>query len=124
LVQQINSLSEQVSKRLGKKNLRGKTVQIKVRWSDFTTLTRQTTLPQSTNEFQLIRVTALDLLDQVWEEGRTVRLIGVGVHNLDTEAHQLGLWDTDYQKDLKLQETLKDIKGKYGENVISRGIKK
>jgi DNA polymerase-4 len=124
LVQQINSLSEQVSKRLVKKNLRGKTVQIKLRWSDFTTLTRQSTLPQSTNDFHLIRATALELLDQVWEEGRMVRLVGVGVHNLDTEAHQLGLWDTDYQKDLKLQETLKDIQGKYGENVISRGIKK
>ena len=124
LVQQINSLSEQVSGRLSKKSLRGKTVQIKLRWSDFTTLTRQTTLPQTTNDYQLIRKTALALLDQVWEEGRMVRLIGVGVHNLDTEAHQLGLWETDYQKDLKLQETLQEIQGKYGENVISRGIKK
>ena len=124
LVQQITSLAEQVSKRLVKKDLRGKTVQIKLRWSDFTTLTRQITLPSTTNDYQLIRKTALELLDQVWEEGRMVRLVGVGVHNLDTEAHQLGLWDTDYQKDLKLQETLKKIQGKYGENVISRGIKK
>jgi DNA polymerase-4 len=124
LVQQITSLSEQVSKRLVKKDLRGKTVQIKLRWSDFTTLTRQNTLPGSTNDYHLIRKTALELLDQVWEEGRLVRLVGVGVHNLDTEALQLGLWDTDFQKDLKLQETLKNIQGKYGENVISRGIKK
>ncbi len=124
LTQQINSLAEQVSKRLQKKNLRGKTVQIKVRWSDFTTITRQITLPQSTNDLLQIRKTALELLDQVWEEGRRVRLVGVGVHNLDTEAQQLGLWDTDYQKDLKLQETLQDIQGKYGDNVISRGIKK
>jgi DNA polymerase-4 len=124
LLKQINSLSEQVSKRLQKKNLRGKTVQIKLRWADFTTITRQTTLPQTTNDYHLIRKTAEELLDQSWTEGQLVRLVGVGVHNLDTEAHQLGLWDTDYQKDLKLKQTLQDLKGKYGENVISRGIKK
>ena len=120
----LNKLSLQVSNRLQKKNLRGKTIQIKLRWSDFTTLTRQSTLSQSTNEFSLIFKTASELLDEAWKEGRKVRLIGVGVHNLDTEAQQLGLWDTDFQKDLKLQDTLKDIRGKYGENVISRGIKK
>lgn len=120
----INKLSDQVSKRLIKKDLRGKTIQIKLRWSDFTTLTRQTTLPQTTNEYRVIQQTSEELLNQVWQEGRKVRLIGVGVHNLDTDAHQLGLWDTDYQRNIKLQETLKDIKGKYGENVISRGIKK
>ena len=120
----INRLAEQVSKRLIKKNLRGKTVQIKMRWSDFTTLTRQTTLTQATNDFQIIKKNAEELLNQVWQEGRKVRLVGVGVHNLDTNAHQLGLWDTNYQKDIKLHETLKNLKGKYGENVISRGIKK
>lgn len=124
VLKSITRLSEQVAKRLQRKSIRGKTVQIKLRWSDFTTLTRQITLPQTTNEFKVIQRTAADLLDQVWEEGRRVRLVGVGVHNLDTKAHQLGLWDTGAQKDLKLQETLKEIRGKYGENVISKGIKK
>ncbi len=124
VLKHINKLADQVSKRLIKKDLRGKTIQIKLRWSDFTTLTRQTTLPHTTNEYKVIQKIAEELLNQVWQEGRKVRLIGVGVHNLDTDAHQLGLWDTDYQRNIKLQETLKDIKGKYGENVISRGIKK
>jgi DNA polymerase-4 len=124
VMKHINRLADQVSKRLNKKELRGKTIQIKLRWSDFTTLTRQTTLPQTTNEYKVIQKIAEELLNQVWQEGRKVRLIGVGVHNLDTDAHQLGLWDTDYQRNIKLQETLKNIKGKYGDNVISRGIKK
>ncbi len=124
VMKHINKLADQVSTRLNKKDLRGKTIQIKLRWSDFTTLTRQTTLPQTTNEYKVIQKIAEELLNQVWQEGRKVRLIGVGVHNLDTDAHQLGLWDIDYQRNIKLQETLKDIKGKYGDNVISRGIKK
>jgi DNA polymerase-4 len=120
VLEQITSLAGKVSGRLQKKNLRGKTVQIKLRWSDFTTITRQTSLGQSTNQFDLIRNTAADLLDQVWEDGKYVRLVGVGVHNLDTEARQLGLWESS--KDLQLQETLQDLKKKYGENVISRGV--
>jgi len=124
VLKHINKLSDQVSKRLIKKDLRGKTIQIKLRWADFTTLARQITLPQTTNEYRVIQKTSEELLNQVWQEGRRVRLIGVGVHNLDTDAHQLGLWDTDYQRNIKLQEALKDIKSKYGENVISRGIKK
>ena len=121
LIEHIKVLSRQVSSRLQKENLRGKTIQIKLRWSDFTTLTRQTTLSQTTNDFSVISGTAAELFDQVWEEGQMVRLIGVGVHNLDTGAHQLGLWDTETQKDLKIQETLQELQEKYGENVISRG---
>ena len=120
----LDSLAEKVSKRLKKKNLRGKTVQIKIRWSDFTTLTRQSTLPKSTNDLAVIQRTAGALLDQVWEVGRSVRLVGVGISKLDSEAHQLSLWDTDQKKDFQLEEALKEIRGKYGENVISRGIKK
>lgn len=122
LLEYISSLSRKVSSRLQKKNLRGKTIQIKLRWSDFTTLTRQTTLSRSTNEYAVIHKTAADLLDQVWEEGRLTRLLGVGVHNLDSEAQQLGLWDSGVQKDIKLQETLQKLQDKYGENVISRGV--
>jgi len=122
LFEQIRALSSKVSRRLKKGNLRGRTVQLKLRWKDFTTLTRQTTLPHSTNDLDEIRNAAYELLDQVWEEGNLVRLIGIGVHNLDTQGHQLGLWDTEVQKDLKLEKTLQELREKYGENVISRGL--
>jgi DNA polymerase-4 len=120
----ITGLSEKVSQRLKKKDLRGRTVQIKLRWSDFTTLTRQCTLPKATNDFKEIERSAAALLDQVWQEGRWVRLIGVGVHNLDDKAQQLGLWDSSAIKDIQLQETLKTLQEKYGKGVISRGVKK
>ena len=124
VLKSLNKLADKVSTRLKKKNLRGKTVQIKLRWSDFTTLTRQSTLSKSTNDSQTIKQTAKKLLERVWEEGQMIRLIGVGVSNLDTEAQQLGLWDTEVKKDLQLEKALKELKGKYGENVISRGINK
>jgi len=124
VLKSINKLSKKVAQRLGSKNLKGKTIQIKLRWSDFTTLTRQKTLPKTTNDTSAIQRTASSLLDQVWEEGRLVRLIGVGVSNLDTEAQQLGLWDPEVKKDLQLEQALKDLRERFGEDVIARGINK
>jgi len=49
LLQNFRKLSEQVARRLRKASLSGTTIQIKLRWSDFTTITRQTTLPSATN---------------------------------------------------------------------------
>ena len=124
VLKSINKLSKKVAQRLGAKNLKGKTIQIKLRWSDFTTLTRQKTLPKTTNDTSAIQRTASSLLDQVWEEGRLVRLVGVGVSNLDTEAEQLGLWDPEVKKDLQLEQALKDLRERFGEDVIGRGINK
>ncbi|MGB2954670.1 MAG: DNA polymerase IV [Anaerolineales bacterium] len=124
VLKSINKLSKKVAQRLGAKNLKGKTIQIKLRWSDFTTLTRQKTLPKTTNDTSAIQRTASSLLDQVWEEGRLVRLVGVGVSNLDTEAQQLGLWDPEVKKDLQLEQALKDLRERFGEDVIGRGINK
>ena len=124
VLKSINKLSKKVAQRLGAKNLKGKTIQIKLRWSDFTTLTRQKTLPKTTNDTSAIQRTASSLLDQVWEEGRLVRLVGVGVSNLDTEAQQLGLWDPEVKKDLQLEQALKDLRERFGEDVIARGINK
>jgi DNA polymerase-4 len=121
VLEQVNRLSSKVARRLNKKKLRGKTIQIKLRWSDFTTLTRQTTLSQSTRDEATIQSTAAKLLNEVWEDGRSARLVGVGVHNLDTQAQQLGLWDEGLQKDIQLQEAVKQIREKYGEKVITRG---
>ena len=124
VLKSINKLSKKVAQRLVVKNLRGRTIQIKLRWSDFTTLTRQKTLPKTTNDASTIQRTASSLLDQVWEEGRLVRLVGVGVSNLDTEAQQLGLWDPEVKKDLQLQQALKELRERFGEDVIAQGINK
>ena len=79
---------------------------------------------KTTNDTGIIQRTAASLLDQVWDEGQMVRLIGVGVSNLDTAAQQLGLWDTELVENQKLENALKEIREKYGENVISRGMNK
>jgi len=58
LLSTLRNLSEQVGRRLRKRDLAGSTIQIKLRWSDFTTITRQTTLPSPTNLDQEIFIAA------------------------------------------------------------------
>jgi DNA polymerase-4 len=50
LYETLHSLSESVGRRLRRKHLQGDTVKLKLRWHDFTTLTRQATLPSPTND--------------------------------------------------------------------------
>jgi DNA polymerase-4 len=122
-----NTLREQaseVSAQLKKNHLAGVTIKLKIRWPDFTTLTRQTTLPQATDRESEIAETALKLLKAVRKPHQAVRLIGVGVSGLGPPARQLSLWDApdpDPDKSRRLQEAVDELRTKYGENVIHHG---
>jgi predicted NBD/HSP70 family sugar kinase len=94
---------------------------LKLRWPDFTTLTRQTTLSRPTDQGEEIERTALDLLNSVRKPNQAVRLIGVGVSGLGQPIRQLGLWDGDADKERKLQEVVDELQEKYGKGVIKRG---
>jgi DNA polymerase-4 len=74
-------LSERTAATLRRRELRGRTVSIKVRFSDFTTITRSRTLSVATDVTQEIYRTACRLLDEQTPPG-AVRLIGVRVEQL------------------------------------------
>lgn len=116
----FRQLSEEVGYRLRQDKLAGTTVQIKLRWSDFTTITRQTTLPSATNLDQEIYRTALSLFETSWPEGKPVRLIGVGVTGLGPPARQLSLWSDTSDKDTHLLNALDALRERFGEQIIQR----
>jgi len=117
----LRDLSAQVGERLRRSNLAGMTVRIKVRWPDFTTLTRQATLLQPTDNDEEIAGTAQILLAKVRPAHKAVRLIGVGVSGLGPPVRQLSLWDDDADKARRLQSVLDELRQRYGEKVIRRG---
>ncbi len=121
LQQTLRRLSEQVGHRLRKSELSGTTIRLKIRWSDFTTLTRQVTLDRPTNLDTEIYTAITQLFEQVWPPGKRVRLLGVGVANFETPARQLGLWETNFESDKRLQSTLDELKDKFGDKAILRG---
>ena len=126
LIKQLERLSDRVSKRLQKQHLAGTTIKLKLRWSDFTTFTRQTTIKQPTNQSEEIFSEVRHLLLTNWPPGKPVRLLGVGVSGLGPPIRQLGLWENDavisrLEKEKRLQQALSSLRGKFGDNVIIWG---
>lgn len=78
----LDEMSVGVATELGREGYRARTVVLKLRYADFTTITRQTTLRAPTADEATIVKCVRELLQTHWERGRAVRLIGVGVHNL------------------------------------------
>ena len=78
----LDEMSAGVARELEREALLARTIVLKLRYADFKTLTRQTTLRAPTADEALIRKTARELLDKHWARENAVRLLGVGVHNL------------------------------------------
>lgn len=91
LVRRVEQLAIGVASRLQKSGLAGKTVTIKLRLADFTTLTRQRTLPAPTSDANVIAPVASDLLRGELYPHRRFRLVGVGVSGFQ-EPQQLPLF--------------------------------
>ena len=74
-----------------KAGLAAGTVGIKLRYADFTTLSRQMTLSVPTDDAREIYRAALVLLERAWKRGRPVRLLGVAGRHLSPPVGQLPL---------------------------------
>ena len=74
-------MSDAVASRLRRRRLKGRTVQLKIRYGDFTTLTRSMTLDEPTDRGTELLDAGWTLLERVGI-GRGVRLVGIGVNNL------------------------------------------
>ncbi len=120
LEETIREQSMDVGKQLRKNDLAGKTVKVKIRWPDFTTLTRQVTLPTATDSGDEIYKAALKLLNMVRKSNQAVRLIGVGVSGIGAPIRQLSLWDEGSEKSRNLQQAVDALQEKYGKDVIDR----
>lgn len=118
----LRRLSDGVGRQVRKAELNGTTIRLKLRWTDFTTLTRQTTLDHPTNQDNEIYSAAVRLFEQNWQVGRPVRLIGVGISSFDDPHRQLGLWDAPQnQEESALQKTLDSLRDRFGEEILKRG---
>ncbi len=121
LADTLRRLSAKVGHRLREAGIAGVTVKLKLRWPDFTTLTRQVTLSQPTDQDEEIYHLALDLMGKVRHSGKAVRLIGVGVSGLGPPLRQLELWGQESEKSRRLQEALDTVRARFGDKAIQRG---
>ncbi len=84
MLDKLNQIAEEVSKRLDNSNVSGKTITLKIKYSDFTLQTRSKTLPYYINSKSIILDYAKELLYQD-ELKNSVRLLGISLSNLNTD---------------------------------------
>ena len=116
----ILELSEGVGLRLREDDLSARTIAIKLRYGDFSTFTRQITLPQPTNLDRDIFEQAWLLFESNWNK-RPVRLIGVAARQLNPSARQLDLFEQRDDRAERLTRAVDDIRHKYGSESLKRG---
>ena len=87
MLQRLDNIATELEKRLKKSKISGKTVTLKIKYSDFTLQTRSKTLPYYIADKSLILETTKELLYQEKLEN-SVRLLGISLSNLNTEKNE------------------------------------
>jgi DNA polymerase-4 len=121
LRERVRHLSADVGRRLRAAHLSARTVSLKLRYADFVTLTRQHSLDEGSDGDAVITAGATALLAATHQPDRPVRLLGVGVHNLE-ETAQLDLFSSPAAaRDRLLDATLDQLRRRFGPDAVRRG---
>jgi DNA polymerase-4 len=84
MLEKLDKIAKEVAKRLEQNKVAGKTITLKIKYSDFTLQTRSKTLPYFVSNKEIILETSKDLLYQE-KMSNSVRLLGISLSNLNTE---------------------------------------
>lgn len=119
----LMELAEQVARRLRRYALKGRTIELKVRFADFQTITRSLTLPEPTSITQELLQAGTQLLTKLPQHHLPVRLLGFGVKGFDdTGRSQRQLFDEpDRERHRQLDRVADQISAKFGKLAIRRG---
>lgn len=113
-------LSEMVGRRLREAGLHARTIQLKLRYKDFTTITRAHTLPAPTQLDTEIFEQAKALFRRNWRKGSEVRLLGVHASSLEQQAGQGDLLEGARQERWKRALSAADrLRDKFGESSVA-----
>jgi DNA polymerase-4 len=112
-------LSEMVARRLREANLHARTVQLKLRYKDFTTITRAHTLPSATQLDGEIFEQVRALFRKNWKPGLQVRLLGVHASSFEAQAEQIDLLEGNSRQRWKDALAAADrLRDKFGESSV------
>jgi DNA polymerase-4 len=112
-------LSEMVARRLRESNFHARTIQLKLRYKDFSTITRAHSLPAATQLDGEIFAQVRALFRKNWELGREVRLLGVQASSFDGKAEQIDLLEGGKQQRWKDALAAADrLRDKFGESSV------
>jgi DNA polymerase-4 len=113
-------LSEMVGRRLREAGLHARTIQLKLRYKDFTTITRAHTLAVPTQLDGEIFSQVSGLFRRNWKPGREVRLLGVQASACEGQAEQMNLLEGSQQQRWKAALAAADrLRDKFGEASVT-----
>lgn len=112
-------LAEMVGRRLRRHHFKGRTIALTIRYSNFTTFTRQLTLKHPSDNSHDIYQAVLNILTTT-RLTHSVRLLGVGISNLTPETAQLPLFEEE-QKRAIVTRLMDNINDRYGEFTLTWG---
>lgn len=123
--QVLLSLCETVGMRMRKDGQCGSCISIHLRTYEFQHSSHQMMLPGATNMTQELFEAACKLLDEAWDAQVPLRQMGVQVTRLSKEPYQQydlfsGVSPVQYEKKLRLGETVDSLRDKFGEDIIRR----
>jgi len=117
-------LTDQVARRMRRYQIVGRTVQLKLRYSDFETITRSRTLPEATDCTAELGKSASQLFaENSAHVNRGIRLLGVGVSGLaQSGEQQLPLFDREEsERDRRMDQASDKIRDRFGSVALQRG---
>lgn len=122
LERRLSYLAEKVARRLRRQKLCARFVTLKMRYSDFQTLTRRTTFAEPTNDDRTIFEAARCSLDGAFTRRVRLRLLGISASGLTDMQWQMDLFDHERQLAREaLAEAVDRIKNRHGFDAILRG---
>lgn len=122
LMSEIVRMTEKIAFELRKEQKVAGCVTIKIRYPDFETLSRQTSIAYTCADDEIIPV-AKDLFHKLYKKGKPVRLLGVRLSDLTNDAIQANLFDNVERKNT-LYKAIDDVKNRFGLNSVNRAAGK
>lgn len=124
----IDIMAAKVARRLRKKGLKGSTIALKVRYPDLSAKSVQRPLRKPSDDEYEFRKLLPEMLDELWQQGMSLRLVGVAVTGFDSDsaAEQLTLFGEDEERnDASVRRDLSSatdrVKERFGENALRYG---
>lgn len=118
LMSELVRLVEKISYELRQDEKVAGCVTVKIRYPDFETTSRQTTIPYTCADDEIIPV-AKELFKQLYKKGTPVRLLGVRLSELTNEAVQTNLFN-DVERKTDLYKAIDNVKNRFGKASVKR----
>ena len=118
LLSELVRMTERVSYELRQDEKLTGCIAVKIRYPDFETTSRQTSIDYTLRDDELIPV-AIDLFNKLYRKGKPVRLLGVRLNELTNHAVQASLFD-DAEKKNNLYKAIDEVKNKFGKGLLQK----